>query len=271
MISSIRWCPDTETWDSQTLTEDKKSHGLLQLKHKATVLIAYCRKVLSRTEDDTTWVAVFAVPEGDADKPNHVHSFPFPFQLPLYPRRPLFFVKYIEKTVVRAPFVLGPAPKAAAVIFQTLDLDEWALLRKTFADGAEDAKAVYEMLQAAFDSSWVPEHDSDDEFVADEEVETDLLLLQSATAASTSVATIPSVMPDDDWVEDEDAETDAITGFVVEKDAHSDGVCSDSDDNCDDDDEEDEDEEDEDEEDVEDDIVDDDDDAGELDCSGIPL
>jgi hypothetical protein len=279
MISSVRWSTDAKTWDNQCVTEDKKCTTLLQLKHKGVVLICYCRKVFCRKDDVITWLAVFAPEEGDTDRPDHADLFPFPFQLPLYPKRDLFFVKYNEAGGggVAAPFLLGPAAKTEPVEFGALHVEEWAEVRKALAEAASDPKAVYESLQAAFDSTWVPEHDSDDEFVADEEVETDLLLLQSAGSGQVAAAAAGAAgavsLPDDDWNDDEEPETDANTGFVVDKDAlgmASDGVPSDSDEQ-DDDDGGSSDEDDVDDPDVDEDLGDDEDDAGDLDCSGIPL
>lgn len=265
MIEGVRWVIATSEWVADTTLKRQKNTSALQLVRNSAPsipLVTYCTKHIR----DNTYVSVFGKREDATDEPSHCANFPFPFMLPVYPKKDLVFVMYTEADVdTVVPFTLGErSSNVGPIKFLPLTLDTWKDMLTSMTSDAEDGAGVYGMLQAAFDAYWHNDDDEEhkDDFVADDDVATDLLLLRSTTnaAAQTSQqAAAVATAIDDDWNEEETV-VDARTGFVVEK-TGLDGAASEEDEDSeqgssDEDEEEDMDLDDEEEEDEEDDIQD---------------
>ena len=263
-IQGVCWCAATSTWQEDSTLHVDPDAFPVQLRRGKEALVSYCasRIGLNDADDepncaDVRWIAVFCNRETDSDLPFHASQFPFPFNLPLYPQRDLHFIMYSQKKnkPTTTPFILGYDQKAhsgagisaAACTTESspsfeispLTLKAWHQYCSRIKEDQE--LDVYLNLQRALDIYWNPEDTCDDEFVENEEVETDLLLLQQIThgnegsgvgaaghAGTLAVGTgagmaagVGGVLGagligvDDDWNED-DAIVDALTGFVVE-------------------------------------------------------
>ena len=259
-IQGVRWCSETLTWHEESKLHLDTATCQMQLWRGKDALVSYCASRIGLNEgddgdsggdDEIKWIAVFCTRETDTDTPLHMHQLPFPFNLPLYPQRNLYFIMYSKKSrhaASAAPFLLGYDQKVhstsagleATPSFSILPLtlDSWhQYCQRMKEDPTID---VYSNLQHALDIYWNPDDACDDEFVENEEVETDLLLLQQiahgkdASAPGQGAGTVlvgtstgsglgsssgpgsgPGTVGDDDWNED-DAIVDALTGFVVE-------------------------------------------------------
>lgn len=261
--SSIRWCHSTETWefDKSSISQDAKHQVLVSHGRSAKkVLVCYCVSALS----SDTLLCAYGYPIADgADEPYHAANLPFPFQLPVYPKKDIWFLTCTGS--MDRPFLLSGddrIPKlleAANFSMPASSIKEWC---ETIVPGLAPTNGVYSALQEAFDAHVF--EGQDDDFVEDDDVATDLLLQSSATAAlaSAGAASVAPSIAEDDWNEGEE---DA--SFIVEP-TMEEMLSSENDDDGGDDEDEDEngDDDDDDEEEGDgDDDVDDDDGGMELD------
>ena len=201
-VVGVKWSVQTESWqESGNLAVDLNTPGTLQINGVSPFkqLICYCTARVNDSERSETWIAAFCEREKQhTDVPFHAAHFPFPFSLPLYPMQDVYFVSYAVKRegcVSQAPFTLGPVHSASNdLVFLALTPAAWKVRREELSKDVPASK-VYETLQLAFDFllGEGPLDAPTDEFFADEEVETDLLLMkqprglaESATTASGS-------------------------------------------------------------------------------------
>lgn len=252
MIKGVRWSTETESWHNEPALSQVPSASFEICKQTGQSLVCYCSKRLNVND----WVSVFGPSISATDEPYHCAKLPFPFMLPVYPKRDLYFVLYTEDAKHTVPFILGPKDSTAPVKFKPLTVDKWQDMLALMFQEANDSVGVYGMLQAAFDSYWhTQDSEKEDDFVADDDVATDLLLLKSVSAKLKTGPQAPS-LTEEDWNEEETV-VDARTGFVVEKSQMSDGQLSeDEDEESIENSSEEEDDEDEDLEEEEDDIPD---------------
>ena len=111
-------------------------------------------------EMDTTraWILVYSEPISSVDEPMHADDLMFPFQLPLYPCKPLVFVALRATTNALHPPITLAWPCVQPVAWYTLNhtsfllcMDEW--------HKAVQAKHIKTLLSASFDSFWELDED----------------------------------------------------------------------------------------------------------------
>ena len=170
--------------------------------------MCYCTsRVGVQSEGHHAWIAAFGSGSGDGSgsggkhgngnknasgvggktgpTPFHGGHFPFPFFLPVYGFHDIYFVSYVTPATDvggDAPFFLGRAVHAGKdCSFQPLRVSAWNAWCERMRPGGElyAQVNVYETLQLAFDCLWRPvEEMAGDDFLADEDVETDLQLIK---------------------------------------------------------------------------------------------
>jgi hypothetical protein len=111
------------------------------------------------TDNSRAWVLVYSRPISASDEPMHADDLMFPFQLPLYPTRPLVFVAFRAATNALHPPITLAWPCVQPVARYVLDHTAFLLCMEEWHK-AVHAKHVRTLLSSSFDSFWELDDDS---------------------------------------------------------------------------------------------------------------
>jgi hypothetical protein len=120
------------------------------------------------TDNSRAWVLVYSKPISASDEPMHADDLMFPFQLPLYPCKPLVFVAFRAITNALHPPVTLAWPCVQPVARYTLDHSSFLLCMEEW-DKAIHAKHEKTLLSSSFDSFWELDDESHSRSLGDKD------------------------------------------------------------------------------------------------------